>query len=205
MLAPHTLRRSLCHHISCAHDGVEVHSRRDFLWLHSCWLFSAPRPWPETAVTTSSRATWWSAAVCMTTIRIMSSRAGPSCHRIAPRAVPRRTTTVPTPTCGITLWWMAVSVSPRRSLWTSSPRRVGSSARSKCRTAPSMVSPPRWIRISNALLPPLRGQRRVRGQSHGGASLVCPPYPQVTFCLHTEHLSSILGGKSWHFHYFPLG
>src|SRR5262252_7913364 len=40
-------------------------------------------------------------------------------------------------------------------------------------------------------------------QWHGGAYLVFPPYPKVTFCLHTEHLSSILGGNSWHFHSLP--
>src|SRR5215468_4557454 len=54
----------------------------------------------------------------------------------------------------------------------------------------------KWIRISNALLPPLRGQRRVRVPQHGGAYLVFPPYPKVTFCLYTEQMSSIVAGNS---------
>src|SRR5262244_3408157 len=54
-----------------------------------------------------------------------------------------------------------------------------------------------WIRISNALLPPLRGQRRVRVPQHGGAYLVFPPYPKLTFCLYTEQMSSIVAGNSW--------
>ena len=32
----------------------------------------------------------------------------------------------------------------------------------------------------------------------GGAALVFPPYPEVTFCLSTEQMNSIGAGNSWH-------
>jgi hypothetical protein len=62
---------------------------------------------------------------------------------------------------------------------------------------------PGWIRMANALVPPPRGPRRVRGQEPRGASLVLPPSPQGTLCLHTEHVSRIWDDTSWHVPAFP--